>query len=129
MFDFCPPEFVVGNCLDPISYQQRYDRIYCGAACPEDSIRNITDLLKVNQQHSMKLFYVIQNLSIIVCVNLQIGGICVIPINDSLVQITRISEEKEDRKSLLPVSFANLISPKVGIDRKTVQLRKLQFFF
>jgi hypothetical protein len=46
---------VVGNCLDPISAAQRYDRIYCGAACPEEYISNITDLLKVRILYSCKM--------------------------------------------------------------------------
>lgn len=46
-FDFCPPEFTVGNCLDAIPASKRYDRIYCGAACPNDYVGNLVDMLKV----------------------------------------------------------------------------------
>lgn len=53
------------------------------------------------------------------------GGICVVPINDSLVQITKTTEDNDERKSLLPVSFASLIVPRNGIDKKPVVLRKL----
>jgi len=49
LFDFCKPEFVVGNCLNASGSPNKYDRIYCGAACPEEHIRQIIDMLKVRQ--------------------------------------------------------------------------------
>ncbi len=63
----------------------------------------------------MKLLYV----------GLQIGGICVVPVGDSLIQITRMEEKKDERKVLLPVSFANLISSNEKKPRIAVELRKL----
>lgn len=62
------------------------------------------------------------------CYWLQIGGICVVPVGDSLIQITRLEEKKDERKVLLPVSFANLISPKDNKPRIAVELRKIQIF-
>ncbi len=48
LYEFCEPRFVVGNCMDiSKSTPNRYDRIYCGAACPESDLQVITDLLKV----------------------------------------------------------------------------------
>lgn len=47
-----------------------------------------------------------------------------VPLGDSLVQITRTEEKKDERKALLPVSFASLISPKDGESRIPVELRK-----
>ncbi len=50
------------------------------------------------------------------------------PVNDSLVQITRISETEDKRTSLLPVSFATLIAPRSGIlEKQNVILRKTIF--
>lgn len=49
---------------------------------------------------------------------------CIVPLGDSLVQITRTEEKKDDRKVLLPVSFATLISPnKENAGRPPVELR------
>lgn len=56
----------------------------------------------------------------------QIGGICVVPVGDSLVQITRLEDKRDDRKVLLPVSFANLINPKENTPRVSVEMRKWQ---
>ncbi|CAL8109360.1 unnamed protein product [Orchesella dallaii] len=96
-FEFCPPEFTVGNCLDAITVSKRYDRIYCGAACPNDFVCNLIEMLKI-------------------------GGICVVPVGDSLLQITRVEDKKDERKVLLPVSFANLVSPRSTEPRVPVEL-------
>ncbi|ODM94054.1 Protein-L-isoaspartate O-methyltransferase domain-containing protein 1 [Orchesella cincta] len=96
-FEFCPPEFTVGNCLDAIAVSKRYDRIYCGAACPNDYVCNLIEMLKV-------------------------GGVCVVPVGDSLLQITRVEDKKDERKVLLPVSFANLVSPKPNEPRIPIEL-------
>ncbi len=42
---------------------------------------------------------------------IQIGGICIVPVNDSLMLIQRTSETEIEKKSLLPVSFATLVTP------------------
>lgn len=63
-----------------------YDRVYCGAACPEQYETYIKNLLKV-------------------------GGILVMPLNDQLLQITRTSETNWEVHCLLPVSFATLVCP------------------
>ncbi|KAK9883299.1 hypothetical protein WA026_001480 [Henosepilachna vigintioctopunctata] len=81
-FDFCEPTFYKGNCLC-LSENRLYDRVYCGAECPP----------------SYELY--MKNL-------LTIGGILVIPIEDNLMQFTRISETVWHSKRLLPVSFAPL---------------------
>lgn len=46
-FDFCPPEFTVGNCLDAIPTSKRYDRIYCGAAASNEYVACLVEMLKV----------------------------------------------------------------------------------
>lgn len=66
-----------------------YDRVYCGAACPEIYESYMKNLLRV-------------------------GGILVMPLNDQLLQIKRLSETSWDARSLLPVSFATLIQPIKG---------------
>ncbi|XP_066145954.1 uncharacterized protein [Euwallacea fornicatus] len=89
-FDFCEPKFIQGNCLClSTECSNLYDRIYCGAACPEEYESYMKNLLKI-------------------------GGILVMPINDQLLQIKRISESQWRLRSLLPVSFASLIIPPEG---------------
>lgn len=78
---------ISGNCLCLSSeFHAQYDRVYCGAACPEEFESYMKNLLKV-------------------------GGILVMPLNDQLLQIKRTSETNWTVKSLLPVSFASLIPP------------------
>ena len=84
-FDFCEPQFVVGNGL-LISDTRRFDRIYCGASVSRDHESHVKSLLRV-------------------------GGILVMPMDDQLVQITRTSEDQFTTKNILPVSFAPLIPP------------------
>ncbi|KAJ8984799.1 hypothetical protein NQ317_003713 [Molorchus minor] len=89
-FDFCEPKFIHGNCLCLTSdYHAQYDRVYCGAACPDQFESYIKNLIKV-------------------------GGILVMPLNEQLLQIERVSETKWQYRSLLPVSFASLIQPLEG---------------
>lgn len=85
-FDFCEPKFVEGNCLQLDSCSMKYDRVYCGAACPPSFEHYMKNLLKVD-------------------------GVLVLPLNDKLLRITRTSETSWDAKSLLPVAFANLLEP------------------
>ncbi|XP_015912421.1 protein-L-isoaspartate O-methyltransferase domain-containing protein 1 [Parasteatoda tepidariorum] len=87
-YDFCPPSFVVGNCLLLDSSAPQYDRVYCGASCPTEHENFIKNLVRV-------------------------GGILVMPINDSLMQIVRTSETTFDVRNVLPVSFASLVVPTV----------------
>ncbi|KAF7272627.1 hypothetical protein GWI33_014608 [Rhynchophorus ferrugineus] len=86
-YDFCEPKFIQGSCLCLSSeYAGLYDRIYCGAGCPEKYKDYMMNLIKV-------------------------GGILVMPINDQLLQIKRMSNTDWRTKTLLPVSFASLIVP------------------
>ncbi|XP_001606631.2 uncharacterized protein LOC100123024 [Nasonia vitripennis] len=84
-FDFCEPVFVQGNCLSIVP-NRRYDRVYCGATCPESHEALIKEFVKV-------------------------GGILVMPYKDHLVRAKRIDETKWELESMLPVSFANLVVP------------------
>ncbi|KRT81390.1 hypothetical protein AMK59_5592 [Oryctes borbonicus] len=84
-FDFCEPKFIQGNCLC-LTTDRQYDRVYCGAGCPEDYERYMKNLVRV-------------------------GGILVMPLNDHLMQIKRTSEVTWEDRSVLPVSFATLIYP------------------
>ncbi|KAK3930974.1 Protein-L-isoaspartate O-methyltransferase domain-containing protein 1 [Frankliniella fusca] len=83
-FDFCEPKFVEGNCLQLDSCSMKYDRVYCGAACPPSYEAYMKNLIKV-------------------------GGILVVPLNDRLLRITRVSETVWETRSVLPVAFANLV--------------------
>lgn len=85
-YEFCEPKFVKGNCLCLNSDVRQYDRVYCGAACPENHENYMKNLIKV-------------------------GGVLVMPLNDQLLQIVRTSETSWDIKSVLPVSFATLLLP------------------
>ncbi|XP_071441945.1 uncharacterized protein [Hetaerina americana] len=85
-FELCEPKFTIGNCLCLDSGVMQYDRVYCGAACPESYENYMKNLLKV-------------------------GGILVMPLNHQLMQITRLSETSWETVSVLPVSFASLILP------------------
>lgn len=85
-FDFCPPSFVVGNCLEIPSSSNMYDRVYCGASCPPEHENYMKNLIKV-------------------------GGVLVMPLNDQLVCISRTSDTVWSSKSVMSVSFATLVSP------------------
>ncbi|KAG8224435.1 hypothetical protein J437_LFUL001385 [Ladona fulva] len=85
-FELCEPKFTVGNCLCLDSGVMQYDRVYCGAACPESYENYMKNLLKV-------------------------GGVLVMPLNHQLMQITRLSETVWETNAVLPVSFASLILP------------------
>ena len=65
-FEFCEPQFVVGNCLCLPSGGQLYDRVYCGAACQNEHANFMKQLIKV-------------------------GGLLVMPLNDSVsISLDRI---------------------------------------
>ncbi|CAH0718689.1 unnamed protein product, partial [Brenthis ino] len=85
-FDFCEPKFYHGNglCLTPLT--SGYDRVYCGAGCPAEYQNYFKRLIKV-------------------------GGILVMPLNDTLLQIRRVEDNKWTSRSLLNVSFATLRLP------------------
>ncbi|XP_032679061.1 protein-L-isoaspartate O-methyltransferase domain-containing protein 1-like [Odontomachus brunneus] len=84
-FDFCEPLFIQGNCLSIIPGRQ-YDRVYCGAACPESHELFIKQFVRV-------------------------GGVLVMPYRDNLIRAERVNENTWMHYTLLPVSFANLIVP------------------
>ncbi|EFA09382.1 protein-L-isoaspartate O-methyltransferase domain-containing protein 1 [Tribolium castaneum] len=88
-YDFCEPKFMQGNCLCLVSGYHLYDRVYCGAACPEKYLSHIKNLIKV-------------------------GGILVVPINERLVEMRRVSETSWSTHYLLPVSFTSLVKPEQG---------------
>lgn len=85
-YEFCPPSFVVGNCLLLDSTCHQYDRVYCGASCPSEHENYMKNLVRV-------------------------GGILVMPLNDHLLQVTRTGETTYEVKNVLPVSFASLVPP------------------
>ncbi|XP_044758102.1 protein-L-isoaspartate O-methyltransferase domain-containing protein 1-like isoform X2 [Coccinella septempunctata] len=82
-FDFCEPVFARANCLC-LTETRLYDRVYCGAACPVEYEQYLKNLIKI-------------------------GGILVVPIGENLMQYKRTSDTQWESKSLLPVSFANLL--------------------
>ncbi|CAB1317358.1 unnamed protein product [Coregonus sp. 'balchen'] len=84
LFEFCEPVFMVGNCLEISSDSHQYDRIYCGAGVQKD------------HENYMKI-------------QLKVGGILVMPIEDQLTQITRTGQCSWESKNILAVSFAPLV--------------------
>ena len=58
-FEFCEPQFFLGNCLLLNSGCRLYDRVYCGAACPPEHENYMKNLVNV-------------------------GGILVMPLNDQV---------------------------------------------
>ena len=42
----CYPQFIVGNCFHIDSSAYKYDRVYCGAACPESKFPFLLQLVK-----------------------------------------------------------------------------------
>ena len=72
-FEFCEPQFTVGNCLLMNAGGRRYDRVYCGAACPPEHEQFMKSLVKL-------------------------GGILVMPLNDQVSSFlfNRIYCEKKD---------------------------------
>lgn len=99
-YEFCDPEFVLGNCLLVTSGCHLYDRVYCGAACPPEHENYMKNLIKV-------------------------GGILVMPLNDQLQQIKRTTETSWETKNVLPVSFASLIIPSTETGMDMVELPEL----
>ncbi|XP_075220535.1 protein-L-isoaspartate O-methyltransferase domain-containing protein 1-like [Lycorma delicatula] len=96
-FEFCEPTFIKGNSFCLNSANRQYDRVYCGAACPENHENYVRNLIKV-------------------------GGILVMPLNDQLLQITRKSETVWERKIVLPVSFATLQLPTAAEAKESIML-------
>ena len=58
-FDVCEPKFVQGNCLLFNPGGRLYDRVYCGAACPQEHENYMKNLITV-------------------------GGVLVMPLNDQV---------------------------------------------
>lgn len=85
--EFCEPIFVVGDgfCMNPC-YRQ-YDRVYCGAAVDTQYEDYIKSLVKV-------------------------GGILVMPFQDTLQKVCKTSETESECFTLLPASFAPMIISK-----------------
>lgn len=42
----CYPQFIAGNCFHIDPSAQKYDRLYCGAACPREKFEFLLDLVK-----------------------------------------------------------------------------------
>ncbi|KAG6461045.1 hypothetical protein O3G_MSEX012385 [Manduca sexta] len=99
-FDFCEPRFYCGNglCLAPL--QAAYDRVYCGAGCPEEYQNYFKQLIKV-------------------------GGVLVMPLNDNLIQVRRMSENLWNSRNLLHVSFASLRMPTKEESADLIKLEEL----
>lgn len=93
-YEFCVPQFQHGNCLSLGTTNRRYDRVYCGAACPE-----------LYENYMKQL--------------LEIGGILVMPMNDHLLQIRRVEENSWTTNSVLSVSFASLLLPAQDMTEET----------
>lgn len=88
---------LIGNCLSIVPGRQ-YDRVYCGAACPESHEALIKQYVRV-------------------------GGILVMPFKDHLLRIQRVDENTWTHHTMLPVSFAPLIVP-TSEEQNLFHLRK-----
>lgn len=99
-FDFCMPKFVNGNFLNLIlNHDTRlYDRIYVGTGVTSDHYDFLKSLLNIN-------------------------GVMVMPLEDCLVQIKRKSENDYDKKTIMSVSFASLITQNIALN--TLSLPKI----
>ncbi|XP_050402614.2 protein-L-isoaspartate O-methyltransferase domain-containing protein 1 [Patella vulgata] len=100
-FDLCEPQFETGNCLQLVP-GQLYDRVYCGAACPQEHENYMKNLISIN-------------------------GILVMPLNDQLQQIRRTGDTTWEVKNVLPVSFASLVIPNTDSAVTSVELPCSQF--
>lgn len=83
---FCYPKFVVGNALLMNPTYRGYDRVYVGAACPQEYIDFFKSLLNM-------------------------GGVLVVPYDNQLQRIERVGKDDYNMKDVLSVSFADLIPP------------------
>ncbi|XP_034934797.1 protein-L-isoaspartate O-methyltransferase domain-containing protein 1-like isoform X2 [Chelonus insularis] len=96
-FDFCEPIFIHGNFFKVLP-NRRYDRVYCGAECPESYEIFIKQFVKV-------------------------GGILIMPYKGNLLRIERINEDIWKYQVILPISFAPLIVPNdTATDLDQIQL-------
>lgn len=63
--NFSEPVFIVGNCLCLNTHYRQYDRVYCGAACPNEYEEYMKSLVRVggilvmpfNDKVSIKIFH------------------------------------------------------------------------
>lgn len=46
-YEFCEPQFIVGNCLQLDTSSRQYDRVYCGASCPKEHENYMKNLIKI----------------------------------------------------------------------------------
>nr|CAD0196585.1 unnamed protein product [Chrysodeixis includens] len=104
-FDFCEPKFYQGNGLCVAPLPAPYDRVYCGAGCPEEYQSYFKLLIKSNVGY---IYVVVLTWW---CVCGKVGGILVMPLNDNLVQIKRHAVDEWSSRNLLNVSFATLKIP------------------
>ncbi|CAG5011142.1 unnamed protein product [Parnassius apollo] len=96
-FDYCEPKYYLGNglCLAPL--QAPYDRVYCGAGCPEEYTNYFKQLIRI-------------------------GGILVMPLNDTLLQVKRVGDNEWVSRSMLNVSFVTLKLPTTDPPTELIKL-------
>lgn len=92
---------LTGNCLSIVPGRQ-YDRVYCGAACPESHETFIKQFVRV-------------------------GGILVMPYKDHLLRVERVNEDTWMQYTMLPVSFATLVVPSAS-EHNLLHLRKCNLY-
>lgn len=83
-FDFSEPHFVAGNFLD-VDPENRYDRIYLGAACLPEFERIVMEMMNPN------------------------GGILVMPCDNRLIKHRRLSENHWESDIMMNVNFTLMI--------------------
>ncbi|CAB3252111.1 unnamed protein product [Arctia plantaginis] len=87
-FDFCVPKFHCGNALCLSADQKPYDRVYCGADCPEEFLNVFKKLIKI-------------------------GGVLVLPSDNRLLRIERTTEYTWTTVSYMNVAFSSLQLPTI----------------
>lgn len=125
----CTIALFAGNCLQLDACSFKYDRVYCGAACPPSYENYMKNFVKVIREKTISMipdWLVLLKTKIITAylISFQVGGILVYILKDRLLKVTRLSETTWEKKSVQPVAFATLIEPQSS---STVILRMYIF--
>lgn len=99
-FEFCAPRLVHGNIFGLVDQEQRYDRIYVGAAVTEPEQEEfIKSLLKRD-------------------------GVLIMPVSDHLVKVRRVEGDTFESNHIMSVSYASLVPGELDTPVKTFKMRK-----
>ncbi|XP_046857635.1 uncharacterized protein LOC124451045 [Xenia sp. Carnegie-2017] len=85
----CFPQFIAGNCFHVDQTAFKYDRVYCGAACPREKFDFLLELLKPD-------------------------GLVIVPTGNKLLKLERHPNSGTNEKVLSDVCFESLVLPEDG---------------